>query len=390
GSAVVTTRLVFNSSPAPSEDLVLSAITTLRNSRESQLNETVKVVNFTYEKISDTSYALVITFALSNISIPVNPELRNNTFSHVQNIANNALNTLLNEPTSAVLQPKTSDFTSGSAVVTTRLVFNSSPAPSEDLVLSAITTLRNSRESQLNETVKVVNFTYEKISDTSYALVITFALSNISIPVNPELRNNTFSHVQNIANNALNTLLNEPTSAVLQPKTSDFTSTSDQMNGMVNYTFQDGDAIQPVSFLNLLRLPIGSTTTVSPVTTSMFPVTSLNQVSGSAVVTSRLVFNSSPVPSEDLVLSAITTLRNSRESQLNETVKVVNFTYEKISDTSYALVITFALSNISIPVNPELRNNTFSHVQNIANNALNTLLNEPTSAVLQPKTSDFT
>ncbi|XP_056623437.1 mucin-17-like [Triplophysa dalaica] len=445
GSAVVTTRLVFNSSPVPSKDLVLSAITTLRNSRESQLNETVKVVNFTYEKISETSYALVITFALSNISIPVNPELRNNTFSHVQNIANNALNTLLNEPTSAVLQPKTSDFTStsdqmngmvnytfqdgdaiqpvsflnllrlpigstttvsplttsmfpvtslnqvsGSAVVTTRLVFNSSPVPSKDLVLSAITTLRNSRESQLNETVKVVNFTYEKISDTSYALVITFALSNISIPVNPELRNNTFSHVQNIANNALNTLLNEPTSAVLQPKTSDFTSTSDQMNGMVNYTFQDGDAIQPVSFLNLLRLPIGSTTTVSPLTTSMFPVTSLNQVSGSAVVTTRLVFNSSPVPSENLVLSAITTLRNSRESQLNETVKVVNFTYEKISDTSYALVITFALSNISIPVNPELRNNTFSHVQNITNNALNTLLNEPINAVLQPKTSDFT
>ncbi|XP_057187759.1 uncharacterized protein LOC130553038 [Triplophysa rosa] len=446
GSAVVTSRLVFNSSsPVPSEDLVLSAFTTLRNTRESQLNDTVKVVNVTFEKVSDTSYALIITFSLSNISIPQNPELRNYTFNQVKNTVNNALNTLLNDPTSAVLQPKTSDFTStsdqingminytiqdgdaiqpvsflsllrlpigstttvsplttnmfpvtslnqvsGSAVVTSRLVFNSSPVPSEDLVLSAFTTLRNSRESQLNDTVKVVNVTYEKISDTSYVLVITFALSNISIPVIPELRNNTFSQVQNIANNALNTLLNEPTSAVLQPKTSDFTSTSDQINGMINYTIQDGDAIQPVSFLSLLRLPIGSTTTVSPLTTSMIPVTSLNQVSGSAVVTSRLVFNSSPVPSEDLVLSAFTTLRNSRESQLNDTVKVVNVTYEKISDTSYVLVITFALSNISIPVIPELRNNTFSQVQNIANNALNTLLNEPTSAVLQPKTSDLT
>ncbi len=51
--------------------------------------------------------------------------------------------------------------------------------------------------------------------------------------------------------------------------------------------------------------------------------------SGSAVVTSKLVFNSpSPVPNEAVVLRAITTLRNSRESQLNESVKVVNVTYE--------------------------------------------------------------
>ncbi len=51
--------------------------------------------------------------------------------------------------------------------------------------------------------------------------------------------------------------------------------------------------------------------------------------SGSSVVISKLVFNSSsPVPSEDMVLRALNTLRNSRESQLNESVKVVNVTYE--------------------------------------------------------------
>ncbi|XP_056623413.1 probable serine/threonine-protein kinase clkA [Triplophysa dalaica] len=222
--AVVKTKLIFiSSSPVPSESLVIRTVNTLNISRQSQLDESVKLMNVLYEKISETAYAVTFTFSMSNISMPENPELRNDTFKQVQDVVNKALNTLLNEPTSLVLQPKDSEFISGSAVVTSRLVFNSSPVPSEDLVLSAITTLRNSRESQLNETVKVVNFTYEKISDTSYALVITFALSNISIPVNPELRNNTFSHVQNIANNALNTLLNEPINAVLQPKTSDFT-----------------------------------------------------------------------------------------------------------------------------------------------------------------------
>ncbi|XP_016108128.1 mucin-5AC-like isoform X4 [Sinocyclocheilus grahami] len=353
------------------------------------------------------------------------------------------LNTLLNEPGSPTLQPKTSNFTStskqidgrmeysfqdgdviqpvsflnelrlpttttvfpettfgfsvtpsnlisGSAVVTSKLLFNSSsPVPSESLVLSAIKTLRNSRESQLNESVKVVNVTYEKISETSYAVVFTFNVINISIPEDPASRGNTYLQVQDTINNALNTLLNEPGSPTLKPKTSNFTSTSKQIDGRMEYSFQDGDVIQPVSFLNELRLP--TTTTVFPETTSSVSVTATNLISGSAVVTSKLVFNpASPVPRESLVLSAIKTLRNSRESQLNESVKVVNVTYEKISETSYALVFTFNVINISMPEDPESRGNTNQQVQNTINNALNTLLNEPGSPNLQPKSSNFT
>ncbi|XP_073670644.1 uncharacterized protein [Paramisgurnus dabryanus] len=282
---------------------------------------------------------------------------------------------------------------SGSAVVTSKLVFNSSsPVPSETQVLSAIQTLRNSRESQLGESVKVANVTYEKISDTSYAVIFIFTLSNISIPEDPNLKNNTYNQVQNTVNTGLNTLLNGPNSTAFEPTSSDFTSTPDQINGLMVYTFQDGDAIQPVSFLDLLRLPIGSTTTtVSTLTSSKFPLTSQKPLSGSAVVTSKLVFNSSsPVPSETQVLSAIQTLRNSRESQLGESVKVANVTYEKISDTSYAVIIIFTLSNISIPEDPELKNSTFNQVKNIVNNALNTLLNGPSSPVFEPTSSDFT
>ncbi len=131
--------------------------------------------------------------------------------------------------------------------------------------------------------------------------------------------------------------------------------------------------------------------------------------SSSAVVTSKLVFNSSsPVPNEALVLRAITTLRNSRESQLNESVKVVNVTYEskchrfyfecseirlfqtitycrllaylkcnnfifqtEISETSYAVVFTFYVINISKPQNPVLRSDINQQVQDAINNAVN-------------------
>ncbi|KTF77062.1 hypothetical protein cypCar_00048494 [Cyprinus carpio] len=203
-TAVVASKLLFNSSfPVLSESQVLSVITNLLKSRESQLRESLKVVNFTYEKISETSYAVVFTFNLVNISMSEDPDLRGNTYQQVKDIINNALNTLLNEPGKDIFEPKSSNFTSVTAVVTSKLVFNSSsPVPSEALVLSAINTLRHSRESQLNESVKVVNVTYEKISETSYSVVFTFNLVNFSIPEDPECRDDTYPQVQDIINTA--------------------------------------------------------------------------------------------------------------------------------------------------------------------------------------------
>ncbi|XP_016342947.1 uncharacterized threonine-rich GPI-anchored glycoprotein PJ4664.02-like [Sinocyclocheilus anshuiensis] len=429
GTAVVISKLVFNSSsPVPSEALVLSAINTLRNSRESQLSESVQVVNVTYEKITATSYAVIFKFNLSNISMSKDPELRNGTYLQAQGVVNNALNSLLNEPGQQVFKPKSSNFTStsnqidgrmeyifqdgdaiqpasflnelrlpsnlipGSAVVTSKLVFNSSsPVPSEALVLSAINTLRNSRESQLNESVQVVNVTYEKITATSYAVIFKFNLSNISMSKDPELRNGTYLQAQGVVNNALNSLLNEPGRTTLNPKSTNFISTSNQIDGSMDYIFQDGDAIQPVSFLNELRSQSELThTTMFPDTITNFPLTSSSLISGTAVVTSKLVFNSSsPVPSEALVLSAINTLRNSRESQLNESVQVVNVTYEKITTTSYAVIFKFNLSNISMSKDPELRNGTYLQAQGVVNNALNSLLNEPGRTTLNPKSTNF-
>ncbi|XP_065151993.1 uncharacterized protein [Paramisgurnus dabryanus] len=334
------------------------------------------------------------------------------------------LNTLLNDPSSKTLEPSSSNFTStldqihgnmdytfqdgaeiqpvsflnelrklmglsttttplttssfsvtsfqpipGSAEVTSKLVFNSSsPVPSEALVLSAINILLESRVSQLKETVKLVNVSNKKISDTSYAVFFTFALSNISMPEDPEFRNNTYQQVQDMINEALNTLLNDPSSVKFEPNSSNFTSTSDQIHGKMDYIFQEGNKIQPVSFLNELRKLMGVSSTMSPFTTSSFPMTSFQQISGSAEVTSKVVFNSSsPVPSEALVLSAINILLESRVSHLKETVKLMNVSYEKISDTSYAVFFTFTLSNISMPEDPELKNNTYKQVQDMIN-----------------------
>ncbi|XP_073670326.1 uncharacterized protein [Paramisgurnus dabryanus] len=440
GSAVVTSTLQFNSSPVPSQDLVLKAIGDLRNSRESKLNESVKLLNVTYEKISETSYEIKLTFAVSNVSMPVDIKQRNSTFTHLEDVVNVAVNTLLNEPGKASLQPNSYSFlstpnkingslnymigdgdaiqpvsflqklqslkvssttsasplttssspvkfVSGSAVVTSTLQFNSSPVPSQDLVLKAIGDLRNSRESQLNESVKLLNLTYNKISENSYEVKLTFAVSNFSMPVDIKQRNSTLTHLQDVVNVAVNTLLNEPGKASLQPNSSSFLSTPNQINGSLNYIIRDGDAIQPVSFLQKLQsLKGSSTTSASPLATSSSPV---KFVSGSAVVTSKLQFNSSPVPSQDLVLKAISDLRNSRESQLNESVKLLNVTYEKISENSYEVKLTFAVSNVSMPVDIKQRNSTLTHLQDVVNVAVNTLLNEPGKASLQPNSSSF-
>ncbi|XP_053477450.1 uncharacterized protein LOC128605761 [Ictalurus furcatus] len=438
GSAVVQTRMVFNSSsPVPSESLVLSAIQTLLSARLTNLSDSVKVLNFTYENISDTSYAVNFTLSISNISMSKNPDLRNDTYTQVENIINNALNTLLNEPGAEAFEPQSSFFTSsgnqingdmeyyfqdedtktpaaflnelksqslpisGSAVVQTRMVFNSSsPVPSESLVLSAIQTLLSARLTNLSDSVKVLNFTYEKISDTSYAVNFTLSISNISMSKNPDLRNDTYTQVENIINNALNTLLNEPGAEPFEPQSSFITSSGNQVNGDMDYYFKDGATKTPAAFQNELT-PVSSGNQVNGDMDYYFqdgatktPAAFQNEltpVSGSAVVQTRMVFNSSsPVPSESLVLSAIQTLLSARLTNLSDSVKVLNFTYENISDTSYAVNFTLSISNISMSKNPDLRNDTYTQVENIINNALNTLLNEPGAEPFEPQSSFIT
>lgn len=41
------------------------------------------------------------------------------------------------------------------------------------------------------------------VSETSYAVIFTFSISNMSIPENPDLRNGTYTQVENIISNAV-------------------------------------------------------------------------------------------------------------------------------------------------------------------------------------------
>ncbi|KAK3554597.1 hypothetical protein QTP70_027889, partial [Hemibagrus guttatus] len=585
GSAVVQTRMVFSSSsPVPSESVVLRVTHTLLSARHTNISDSVKVLNFTYEKISDTSYAVNFTFNISNVSMTQKPDLRNDTYSQVETIINNALNTLLNEAGAEPFEAQSSFFMSsgnqvngnmtyhfqdgdtktpaaflnelkaqstpitGSAMVQTRMVFSSSsPVPSESLVLSVTQTLLSARLTNLSDSVKVLNFTYEKISDTSYAVNFTFNISNVSMTQNPDLRNDTYSQVESIINNALNTLLNEAGAEPFEAQSSFFTSSGNQVNGNIMYHFQDGDTKTPAAFLNeltpvLVNVRINillifknftivpseadvlksanalldpkirrardletqklsdpvsiqdvtyqkidnnsyiisfafqisnvtiykniqlrnqtydliqntinrllndilnakkatpfvfpranyefndkeimvdsqhtfvegdtkwtpseflsailnirvSSTTASPATTKLVALTLSSTpsiISGSAVVQTRMVFSStSSIPSKSLVLSSTQTLLSSRLTNLIDSVKVLNFTYEKISDTNYAVIFTFSISNISISENPDLRNNTYNQVASIINNALNVLLNKPGAEPFKPHNFSF-
>lgn len=135
-------------------------------------------------------------------------------------------------------------FRAGTAVVQTRLIFNSSaPIPSETLVLNAITALLSSQLTNISDSIKVLNFTYEstfcllilydhiiqlftslshpyemymflrhskrnllyspEISNSSYAVIFTFHLSNISMPEKPDVSNNIHNQVWSSINNAV-------------------------------------------------------------------------------------------------------------------------------------------------------------------------------------------
>ncbi|XP_046722155.1 mucin-5AC-like [Silurus meridionalis] len=435
---MVQARVVFNSfTPVPSESLALSAITSLLSSRFTNLTDTLKVLNVTYQRISNTSYALIFNISISNISISENREIEN-TYSQVENAINNALNTLLNAPNADPFTPKSSNYTlsgkqiggeieysfqngdtknpvnylselqkqsgiytsgppstssvpllsstatpkttTGSAMVQARVVFNSfTPVPSESLALSAITSLLSSRFTNLTDTLKVLNVTYHRISNTSYALIFNISISNISISENREIEN-TYSQVENAINNALNTLLNAPNADPFTPKSSNYTLSGKQIGGEIEYSFQNGDTKNPVNYLSELQKQSGIYTSGPPSTSSVPLLSStatpkqrkiISDLTGSAMVQARVVFNSfTPVPSESLALSAITSLLSSRFTNLTDTLKVLNVTYHRISNTSYALIFNISISNISISENREIENNTYSQVENAINNAV--------------------
>ncbi|KTG45435.1 hypothetical protein cypCar_00036368 [Cyprinus carpio] len=191
----------------------------------------------------------------------------------------------------------------------------------------------------------------------------------------------------------LNTLLNEPGSPTFQPKSSNFTSTSNQIDGRMEYTFQDGDVIQPVSFLNELRSQTVLTTASTLTTTPLI-------VRGKALIFIRLVFVTlGPLPNPEKVLEVANTLLQTRlktkqdtsTQDLSDPVSFVNVTYTKINETAYALNFGFEISNITMTEKLELRNGTHLLIQDSINSLLGKILLSNSSApIIKFQPADFT
>ncbi|XP_058242397.1 uncharacterized protein LOC131351152 isoform X2 [Hemibagrus wyckioides] len=365
-----------------------------------------------------------------------NPDLRNDTYSHVKSIINNALNTLLNEAGAEPFESQSSIFTTsrnhingdmmyhfqdgdtktpaaflneltpvlGNVLIYIRLIFkNFTRIPSEADVLKSANALldpkiRRARDlvtQKLSDPVSIQDVKYQKIDNNSYDISFAFQISNVTVYKNIQLRNQTYDLIQNTLNSLLNDILNakEATSFVFPRANYEFNGTEIVVDS--EHTFVESDIKwTPSEFLSAILNIRVSSTTASPVTTKLVALTLTSTpsiISGSAVVQTRMVFSStSSIPSKNLVLNSTETLLSARRTNLGDSVKVMNFTYEKISDTSYAVIFIFNIINISISENPVLRNTTYNQVVSIVNNALNILLNKPGAEPFKPHNFSFT
>ncbi|KAG7333619.1 hypothetical protein KOW79_002026 [Hemibagrus wyckioides] len=266
--------MVFSSSsPVPSESLVLTVTQTLLIARLTNLTDSVKVLNFTYEKISDTSYALNFTFNISSVSMTENPDLRNDTYNHVKSIINNALrnqtydliqntlNSLLNdilnakEATSFVFPRANYEFNGTEIVVDSEHTFVESDikwTPSE--FLSAILNIR-------------------EIDNKSYIISFGFKISNVTISKDIQLRNETYNLIQTTINNLLNTILNVKGAPEFVFPFANLTLTGTEIVANSEYVFVEGDTKwTPSGFLFAILNISGLSTVTTPAAQTEPPV----------------------------------------------------------------------------------------------------------------------
>lgn len=84
---------------------------------------------------------------------------------------------------------------------------------------------------------------------------------------------------------------------------------------------------------------------------------------GTAIVQTRLIFNfSTPIPSETLVLSAITALLSSRLTLISDLIQVLNFTYESMFLFIHLLKIHL-LYNYSLECFSHMKCTSLSHIR---------------------------
>ncbi|XP_035273855.1 uncharacterized protein LOC118227467 [Anguilla anguilla] len=453
GPVFIFVRLVFHTNnTVPSESDVLAKGSPFLNGDEIRLNDTVRVQNLTYERLSDNSFALRLAYKINDVSFPENVELRTETQARIQDSVNKLMNGLLikpnaspftfpqanfthlpNEiranveyvyqegdinqpsnflaailavsgPTSSTVSPVIAT-TNSPAVTTTasprtvvgpvfifvRLVFHTNnTVPSESDVLAKGSPFLNGDEIRLNDTVRVQNLTYERLSDNSFALRLAYKINDVSFPENVELRTETQARIQDSVNKLMNGLLIQPNASPFTFPQANFTHLPNEIRANVEYVYQEGDINQPSNFLAAILAVSGpTTTTASPViaTTNSPAVTTTaapRTVVGPVFIFVRLVFHTNnTVPSESDVLAKGSPFLNGDEIRLNDTVRVQNLTYERLTDHSFALSLAYKINDVSFPENVELRTKTQGRIQDAVNKLMNGLL-------IQPDASPFT
>ncbi|KAA0722075.1 hypothetical protein E1301_Tti023597 [Triplophysa tibetana] len=418
GLAEVTSKLVFDSSPVPSKDLVLRAVNSLRNSRESKLDKSVELKNVSYEKISDTSYAVIFKFSLTNVSM-------SDPVKEVLNITNTALNTLLNEPEipfDAALtnftkngkqievhmervfndaykikpvsflnelrsqNPSENKLIEGKAVIRIRILVETlRPIRTEKEILEVTPLLderfrikQKGRMEKPGEPVSFKDVSFHYVSDNSYALDFGFEIYNLSMAEKEGDRNSSL--IQDAINKLLNEILHEnPSADKIDFDVANFTTGLAEVTADVVYSVSKSKIKAPSKFL-----------------LELFKDTTPNRL-GTAIIVIRLVFiTRGPIPTESAVLQAANKLLDSRirtkreVPKLNEPVSNVNVTYTKLSNNSYALDFGFEISDVNMSEKIVLRDSTHILVQDSINKLLSIILNDkaaPLPTFVLPKTN---
>ncbi|XP_035273860.1 uncharacterized protein LOC118227471 [Anguilla anguilla] len=155
----------------------------------------------------------------------------------------------------------------GPVFIFVRLVFRTNNTiPSESDVLAKGSPFLNGDEIRLNDTVRVQNLTYERLTDNSFALRLAYKINDVSFPENVELRTETQARIQDSVNKLMNGLLIQPNASPFTFPQANFTHLPNEIRANVEYVYQEGDINQPSNFLAAILAVSGpTTTTASPV-----------------------------------------------------------------------------------------------------------------------------
>ncbi|XP_059407342.1 uncharacterized protein LOC132141694 [Carassius carassius] len=373
--------------------------------------------------------------------MPEDPVSRGKTTQQVQDTSNNALNTLLNEPGSPTLQPKSSNFKStlnqiegsmvynfqdtdfikpvsflqalnsltvlttastlttsttspptllGKVYINIQLVFITlGQIPSETIILQLAKSLISPRYSTKEfstrtQDASLLNVTYTRINDTSYTLTFGFEISNISMSEKIELRNETYTSIKSTINGLLNEILKDPSASQFDLRHVEFKDNSTVILASVQYVFSESDLNTNSTFVKEIFKANEVLTTASTLTTPSPP-----NLLGKVIIYIKLVFRTrGAIPSQSDVIQVANTLLNGMKMRtkralttkdFTELVSFVNVTYTKIDDYSFSLNFGFEISNVSMPQNLEFRNETYKVIQTYMNSFVSTILNKTTT-----------